>query len=71
MTPPPMLPQPAAMALAEPTILVLNMEVHQNWQHTKAAREQPMKRRRTMKEVASVASAMPAMKGALSSSKQE
>jgi hypothetical protein len=59
------------MALADPTILVLNMEVHQNWQHTKAAREQPMKRRRTMKEVALLAMAIPAMKGALSSSRQE
>ena len=37
-----MLPQPAATALAVPTILALNMTEHQNWQGTKVAREKPM-----------------------------
>jgi hypothetical protein len=49
-----MLPQPAANALAEPTTLVLNMEVHQNWQATKVASAKPMNRRLTMKPAALV-----------------
>jgi hypothetical protein len=57
--PPPMLPQPAAMALAEPTTLVLNMDVHQNWQHTKAAREKPINRRAMMKPMPPAAQQQP------------
>ncbi len=34
--------QPAATALAVPTILALNMTEHQNWQGTKVASEKPM-----------------------------
>lgn len=40
--PAPMLPQPAATALAEPTMRALNMTEHQNWQGTKVASEKPM-----------------------------
>jgi hypothetical protein len=70
VTPPPMFPQPAAMALAEPTMRALNMLVHQYWQHTKAARENPMNRRSTMKEAALLAWDMQKMTGADSSSRQ-
>ena len=34
--------QPAATALAVPTIFALNMTEHQNWQGTKVASEKPM-----------------------------
>lgn len=45
MMPPPMLPHPAAKALADPTMRVVNMLVHQNWHATKVASENPIKRR--------------------------
>ena len=43
VTPPPKLPQPAAVALAVPTTLGANMSEHQNWLVTKVAPAQPMK----------------------------
>ena len=49
-----LLTQPAAKALAVPTILVLNMDVHQNWQATKVANENPMNNLETMKPAAEV-----------------
>ena len=45
VTPPPKLPQPAAVALAVPTTLGENMSEHQNWLVTKVAPAQPMKNR--------------------------
>lgn len=59
------LTQPAARALADPTTLVLNMEVHQNWQATKVAREKPMNRRETMKPAALVHRPMQYTAGAV------
>lgn len=45
VAPPPKLPHPAAIAFADPTILLLNMELIQYWQDTNVARENPMKNR--------------------------
>ena len=54
-----MLPQPAATALAVPTMRALNMVLHQNWQATKAAREKPMSIRQAMKPPVVETAAMP------------
>ena len=43
VTPPPKLPQPAAVAFAVPTTFGANMREHQNWFVTKVAPAQPMK----------------------------
>ena len=43
VTPPPKLPQPAAVALAVPTTFGANISEHQNWLVTKVAPAQPMK----------------------------
>jgi hypothetical protein len=48
VTPPPRLPQPAAVALAPPTMLLANICAHQVWQATKVASEQPMTQRMRM-----------------------
>jgi len=45
VTPPPRLPQPAAVALAIPTHLPLNMTDIQNWHATNVARPSPMPKR--------------------------
>merc|ERR1719337_222998 len=42
VTPPPRLPQPAAVALAAPTTFFENCWEHHTWQHTKVARPQKM-----------------------------
>ena len=47
-TPPPMLPQPAAVALAVPITFGANMREHQNWFVTKAAPTIPMKKRNSV-----------------------
>ena len=44
--------QPAATALAVPTMRALNMVEHQNWQATKVARENPMSMRQAMNPAA-------------------
>merc|ERR1719181_1732487 len=46
VTPPPRLPQPAAVAFAVPTTFGANMSEHQNWFVTKVAPAQPMRNRR-------------------------
>merc|ERR1719199_694434 len=46
VTPPPRLPQPAAVAFAAPTTFGANMSEHQNWLVTKVAPAQPMRNRR-------------------------
>merc|ERR1719440_916340 len=48
VTPPPRLPQPAAVAFAVPTTFGANMSEHQNWFVTKVAPAQPMRNRRTV-----------------------
>jgi hypothetical protein len=48
VAPPPKLPQPAANPFAVPTILLLNMELIQNWHDTNVASENPMKNRTVM-----------------------
>ena len=45
VTPPPRLPQPAAVALATPMILLLNICAHQVCAHTKVASEKPIRKR--------------------------
>lgn len=52
MTPEPTLAHPAATPFATPTTSPENMELIQNWQVTKLAREKPIKNRATMKELA-------------------
>merc|ERR1719446_937009 len=47
VTPPPKLPQPAAVAFAVPTTFGANMSEDQNWFVTKVAPAVPMKNRRT------------------------
>merc|ERR1712054_432344 len=42
VTPPPRLPQPAAVAFAVPTTFGANMSEHQNWFVTKVAPAQPI-----------------------------
>merc|ERR1719498_1837186 len=46
VTPPPRLPQPAAVAFAVPTTFGANISEHQNWFVTKVAPAQPMRNRR-------------------------
>lgn len=58
VAPPPRLPHPAASPFAVPTILLLNMELIQNWHDTNVARENPMKNRTAMNPPASETSAM-------------
>eukprot|EP00438_Fugacium_kawagutii_P036205 Skav225352 [mRNA] locus=scaffold652:23527:23939:- [translate_table: standard] len=48
VTPPPKLPQPAAVALAVPTTFGENIKEHQNWFVTKVAPAHPMKNRITV-----------------------
>jgi hypothetical protein len=50
-----------------PTILVLNMEEHQNWQPTKVHSEKPMKKRHSRKPMPLVTSAMEKTAGAVHS----
>ena len=62
VTPPPRLPQPAAVAFTVPTIDLANICEHHTWQVTKVARPQPMKRRATMSAsgvVAKMSAMMP------------
>eukprot|EP00877_Chromochloris_zofingiensis_P004708 jgi/Chrzof1/14238/Cz08g30200.t1 len=59
------LTQPAAKALAVPTILVLNMFVHQYWQATKAANDMPIMKRAAIKPAALVTMAMQNTQGAV------
>lgn len=65
VAPPPRLPHPAAMPFAVPTTLLLNMELIQNWQDTKVAKENPMKKRTTMKPVTSDTVAIEYTAGAM------
>merc|ERR1719331_280736 len=48
VTPPPRLPQPAAVAFAVPTTFGANISEHQNWFVTNVAPAQPMRNRRTV-----------------------
>merc|ERR1719171_3299035 len=48
VTPPPRLPQPAAVAFAVPTTFGANISEHQNWFVTKVAPAHPMRNRRTV-----------------------
>mmetsp|Transcript_33849 Transcript_33849/g.74035 ORF Transcript_33849/g.74035 Transcript_33849/m.74035 type:complete len:242 (-) Transcript_33849:126-851(-) len=64
VTPPPRLPQPPAVALAIPTILGLNITEDQNWQATKVARPQPMKKREMRNPMGVVTVAIPKTAGA-------
>merc|ERR1712147_461108 len=48
VTPPPRLPQPAAVAFAVPTTFGANISEHQNWFVTNVAPAHPMRNRRTV-----------------------
>jgi hypothetical protein len=61
--PPPRLPQPAAVALARPTMALLYICEHQTWQVTKAARPRPMMARHTMNASADSTQSMPSIAG--------
>ena len=64
--PPPRLPQPAVIPLAVPTIDAENMVLIQNWQDTKVARENPMKKRDKIKPTVVDTVAMQKIAGAVS-----
>jgi hypothetical protein len=63
VTPPPMLPQPAAVALTRPTTDLLYICVHQTCEVTKVARPMPIKPRHTMKPAADSTKSMPSAAG--------
>lgn len=50
VAPEPTLAHPAAIPLARPTMEGENMELIQNWQDTKLAREKPTRKRMIMKD---------------------
>jgi len=63
VTPPPRLPQPAAVALAIPTTDLANIWAHQVWHATKVASEKPMMQRKRMKRVGVLTNMMPTIAG--------
>ncbi len=65
VAPPPRLPQPAAVPLTKPTILLLKKELIQNWQETKVASAKPMKKRTMMKPLMVETVAMEKTAGAV------